>query len=174
MKDINELNERMDAADEVIDNLIKKTTELEKQTAGVLKLNIPDYTPSLEAIMKVLNETKASEDKGQQLNLLNAIKVKLDKELKPTNRQIRFLLFPETNQGQYYKIVFGRLIPWGLAFILATYIFITGNKAIELYRYNDDVSQLIHYERAWLYLQQHAKKKTLNAMDEAYNKTADK
>jgi hypothetical protein len=83
-------------------------------------------------------------------------------------------LFPETNQGQYYKIVFGRLIPWGLCFIVATYIFLTGYKAIEIYRYNRDVRETAHYQKAWYYLQQHSKKKMLNAMDEAYDKTADK
>jgi len=57
---------------------------------------------------------------------------------------------------------------------VATYIFITGYKAIGVYRYNHDVSQSMHYERAWLYLQQHAKKKMIIAMDEAYDKTADK
>ena len=37
--------------------------------------------------------------------------------------QRRFLLFPETNAGYYYKIVFGRLIPWALLFIGITYLF---------------------------------------------------
>lgn len=58
--------------------------------------------------------------------------------------------------------------------MVATYIFITGHKAIEIYRHNEDVSQSMHYQRAWFYLKQHAKKKMLNSMDEAYGKTADK
>jgi hypothetical protein len=37
--------------------------------------------------------------------------------------QRRLLLFPETNAGQYYKIVFGRLIPWGFAFIATAFVF---------------------------------------------------
>jgi hypothetical protein len=40
------------------------------------------------------------------------------------NKQWRVLLFPKTNQGQYYKIVFGRLIPWGFGFVALTYLFI--------------------------------------------------
>jgi len=173
MKDINELSERMDQTDETIDNLVKKTTELEKQVTSIPEVDIPDYSASLDSIIKAVNEIKASSNKRPDLNLLNAISRKLDNQPKPT-RQIRFLLFPETNQGQYYKIVFGRLIPWALAFMMATYIFITGYRAIEIYRYNGDVSQSIHYERAWLYLQRHSKKKVLSAMDEAYDKTADK
>jgi hypothetical protein len=174
MKDINELNDRMDQADEIIENLIKKTTELEKQVANVSEINIPDYSASLELIMAILNEIKDSNRVGNEIDLLKAISAKLDKLPVASQKQIRFLLFPETNQGQYYKIVFGRLIPWGLAFMVATYIFITGYKAIEIYRYNEDVSQSVHYERAWLYLRNHSKKKMLNAMDEAYDETGDK
>ena len=174
MKDINELNERMDQADEIIENLIKKTTGLERQAANASEINIPDYSASLELIMASLKEIKDSNSVGNEMDLLKAISAKLDKLPVASQKQIRFLLFPETNQGQYYKIVFGRLIPWGLAFVISTYIFITGYRAIEIYRYNEDVSQSVHYERAWLYLQQHSKKKMLSAMDEAYNRTANK
>jgi hypothetical protein len=38
--------------------------------------------------------------------------------------QWRILLFLETNAGQYYKTVFGRLIPWGLLFIGGTYLYV--------------------------------------------------
>lgn len=170
MKDINEFNERMNSNEEIIDNLVKKSTELEKQIAKAAEINMPDYSSILDTIMREIGELKSSNRQDQQLNLLNTIKTKLDNQPKAT-RQIRFLLFPETNQGLYYKIVFGRLIPWGLAFLVATYIFITGYKAIEIYRYNDSLSQSIHYQRAWLYLEKHAKKKISNAMDEAYKKT---
>src|SRR3569833_2225409 len=174
MKDINQLNGRMDEADEIIDGLVKKTVELEKQIGSMPEINIPDHTASLEKIIKALNEIQAAGGKELALNLLTAINNKLDKLPKSSQKQVRFLLFPETNQGQYYKIVFGRLIHWGLIFVVLTYIFITGYKAIGIYRYNQDVRQSMHYQRAWLYLQQHAKKKMLNSMEEAYNKTVDK
>src|ERR1700761_7120750 len=157
MKEINELNHRMDQADEIIESLIIKTTELEKQAANVSEINIPDYSASLELIMASLNEIKDSNRVGNVMNLLKAISAKLDKLPVASQKQIRFLLFPETNQGQYYKIVFGRLIPWGLAFVISTYIFITGYRAIELYRYNGAIERSAHYERAWLYLQNHSK-----------------
>lgn len=173
MTDMNELSERMDSNEEIIDNLIKKTTELEKQVVNIPEVNMPDYSSTLDTIIKELANIKR-DNKSDQLSLLNAVNGKLDRLPKSSNRQFRLLLFPETNQGQYYKIVFGRLIPWGLCFLVATYIFITGYKAIEVYRYNQDVSQSMHYERAWLYLQQHAKKRMNSAMDEAYDKTADK
>jgi hypothetical protein len=173
MKNINELSERMDSNDEIIDNLIKKSTELEKRILKTEEINIPDYSAALETIIAELARIKPGNLQEQQLNLLNAISGKLDNLPKSVNRQFRFLLFPETNQGQYYKIVFGRLIPWGMGFMIATYIFITGYRALEIYRYNQDVKKSEHYARAWHYLQQSAKKKTLSAMDDAYDKTAD-
>lgn len=45
--------------------------------------------------------------------------------------QRRLLLFPETNAGYYYKIVFGRLIPWGLLFIGITFLFLLGKQYID-------------------------------------------
>ena len=54
-------------------------------------------------------------------------------EKKPSPRQVRLLLFPETNQGQYYKMVFGRLIPWSFALVAAVYFYSLTDKAIEAY-----------------------------------------
>jgi len=174
MKDIIELNEQINLTEEIIENLVKKTDELEKQMPKIRDLHIPDYSSSLDTIIKLLHEIQTPGTKDRDIRLLDTINTKLDTLPKISQRQIRFLLFPETNQGQYYKIVFGRLVPWGLAFMVATYIFITGYKAIEISRYNGTMIQSMHYQRAWLYLEHHAKKKMLNAMDEAYDKTADK
>jgi hypothetical protein len=174
MKDINELNERINSTEEIIENLVKKTDEIEKQIRNITDLHIPDYSSSLDTIIKLLNEIQAPSTKDRDIMLLDTINAKLDELPKISQRQFRILLFPETNQGQYYKIVFGRLIPWGLAFMVATYIFITGYKAIEISRYNGTVILSMHYQRAWFYLEHRAKKKMLSAMDEAYDKTADK
>ncbi|HEY4198447.1 MAG TPA: hypothetical protein VGM63_23065 [Mucilaginibacter sp.] len=175
-----ENNEDKAIQEEIIDNLVKKNTELEKRINLVEGQHMPDYTASLIEIDKKLSELKSFNVKTELVNMLSGIADKLDNQSKPVNN-IRLLLFPETNQGQYYKIVFGRLIPWGLGFMVATYIFITGYKAIELYRYQvieaaryKDTELSFHCQRAWLYLQQHSKKKTLNAMDEAFVKTAKK
>jgi hypothetical protein len=59
-------------------------------------------------------------------------------ESQPKNviKQVRLLLFPETNAGQYYKNVFGRLMPWALGLILVTYGFNLGQKFIERWSSN--------------------------------------
>jgi len=48
MKEIDELNQRMDSNEEIVDSLIKKIDELEKQ-----ELKSPDYTVHFEALKKI-------------------------------------------------------------------------------------------------------------------------
>jgi hypothetical protein len=95
----------------------------------------------------------------------------LSKGSTSTIKQLRILLFPETNQGQYYKIVFGRLIPWGICLVVITYLYSLGGRAIDAYGQHKQNEQSAHYQRAWVYLKQIAKRRTLSAMDTAYTKT---
>ncbi|WP_419802155.1 hypothetical protein [Mucilaginibacter sp.] len=169
-----EIGERLDSNEENINNLVKKNAAIEKQLGKILEIKIPDYSEAIETLTREVRESRENDQSSQLLASLRAINNKLDKVPKSAIKQLRILLFPEVNPGQYYKIVFGRLIAWAFCFMVATYIFISSSKAIEIYRYNKDVSQSVHYGRAWLYLQQHAKKKVLSAMDQAYEKTADK
>jgi hypothetical protein len=60
-----------------------------------------------------------------------------------------------------------------------TYLFICGYKAIDKYQSeqipNEHIRrEQVHYEQAWHYLQRHAKKKTIAAMDEAWEKSGKK
>ncbi|HVU97323.1 MAG TPA: hypothetical protein VHE34_18970 [Puia sp.] len=50
-------------------------------------------------------------------------------EAQPKNvvYQRRYLLFPEDNSGYYYKIIFGRLIPWVIIIIIFAYLLNLGN-----------------------------------------------
>jgi len=141
-------------------------------------------------VLKRLDVIRASLEHDDCKAMLAVLMTKLDSEPKKAVRQIRILFFPETNQGQYCKIVFGRLIPWSFGFLAVVGLFITCYNVIELYsykvielpcyrdtqlhRYNQDVSQSMHYQRAWFYLRLHSKKKMLGSMDEAFQKTKDK
>jgi hypothetical protein len=108
------------------------------------------------------------------LTLLKQINEKLNKVPTSATKQIRILLFPETNQGQYYKIVFGRLIPWGICLVVITYLYSLGGRAIDAYGQHQQDQQSAHYQRSWIYLKQIAKRRTLSIMDTAYAKTKDK
>ncbi|MEO7048588.1 MAG: hypothetical protein ABI091_25030 [Ferruginibacter sp.] len=174
MKEIDELNNRMDSSEEIVDNLVKNSVEMEKQVAKIAEIHIPDYSVAMDAIIREVREIKQNNRANQQLILLKTINEKLDKVPKSAVKQLRIILFPETNQGQYYKIVFGRLIPWGLCLVAITYLYSLGGKAIDTYGQHKQSQQSAHYQRAWIYLKQIAKRRTLSAMDTAYIKTADK
>ncbi|HTI61040.1 hypothetical protein [Mucilaginibacter sp.] len=174
MKEIDELNNRMDSSEEIVDNLVKNSVEMEKQMAKISEIHIPDYSVAMDTIIREVKGFKQNDRADQQLILLKTLNEKLDKAPKSAVKQLRIILFPETNQGQYYKIVFGRLIPCGLCLVAITYLYSLGGKAIDAYSQHKQSQQSAHYQRAWIYLKQIAKRRTLSAMDTAYTKTADK
>jgi hypothetical protein len=174
MKEIDELNQRVDSNDEIVDNLVKKNTEMEKQITRITENPVPDYSIAINTILAEVKEIKQNIEKCEELALLKQIYEKLYKVPTFITKQIRILLFPETNQGQYYKIVFGRLIPWGICLVVVTYLYSLGGKAIDAYGQHKQSEQSAHYQRAWVYLKQIAKRRTLSAMDTAYAKTKEK
>jgi hypothetical protein len=174
MKEIDELNQRMDNNDEIVDSLVKKNTEMEKQVNKIIENPIPDYSIAINTILTEVREIKQNVKQDEELTLLKQIYEKLSKVPASITKQIRILLFPETNQGQYYKIVFGRLIPWGICLVVITYLYSLGGKAIDAYGQHKQSEQSAHYQRAWVYLKQIAKRRTLSAMDTAYAKTKEK
>jgi hypothetical protein len=58
--------------------------------------------------------------------------------------------------------------------VVITYLYSLGGKAIDAYGQHRQSEQSAHYQRAWIYLKQIAKKRTLSAMDAAYTKTENK
>jgi hypothetical protein len=173
MKEIEQLNERMNSNEEIVDALVKRNTEMDKKVMKLTENPIPDYSVGVNTIITEVRELKQNNKRENELTLLKQINEKLDKGPTSATKQIRILLFPETNQGQYYKIVFGRLIPWGICLVVITYLYSLGSKAIDGYSQYKQNQQSAHYQRAWIYLKHKAKKKTLAAMDTAYVKTKD-
>lgn len=55
----------------------------------------------------------------------------IEAQPKTVIHQRRFLFFPETNTGEYYRIVFGRLIPWGMLLVGGLLLFRLGHQYIE-------------------------------------------
>ena len=171
MKEIDELNQRMDRNDEIVDSLVKKNTEMEKQVTKFTENPTSDYSVGINTIITEIRDIKQRNKRDEELTLLKQINEKLNKLPTSATKQLRILLFPETNQGQYYKIVFARLIPWGLCLVVITYLYSLGGKAIDAYGQHKQSEQSAHYQRAWFYLKQIAKRRTLATMDSAYTKT---
>ncbi len=174
MKEIDELNQRMDSNDEIVDSLVKKNTEMEKQVTKFTENPTPDYSVGINTIITEVRDIKQRNKRDEELTLLKQINEKLNEIPTSATKQLRILLFPETNQGQYYKIVFGRLIPWGLCLVVITYLYSLGGRVIDAYGQHRQSEQSAHYQRAWVYLKQIAKRRTLSAMDTAYLKTENK
>jgi hypothetical protein len=174
MKDLKELNERIDTIDEVLENVIKKNKELENQLTKTTEILISNQSEKLDTVLNDLRNINNGDKLNQLFDMVTSINQKFEKVDTSNSKNIRVLLFPENNPGQYYKVVFGRLIPCLSGLIILTYIFLISYRAIEIYRYKVISENASHYEKAWMYLKKTAKRKTLLAMDTAYVKTDDK
>jgi hypothetical protein len=113
-----------------------------------------------------MRQVAAIVDKG-----LAQIQEQMDKGPKPIKRQYRLLLFPETNTERYYKLVFGRLIPWGFAFIILCYMISLANSSIQAWQQHDYNQQNAQAAKAWVYLYDHSNGKVKKAMDNAWQKS---
>jgi hypothetical protein len=174
MKDVKELNERINTIDEVLENVIRKNNELENKLTKTTEILIPNQSEKLDTVLNELRNINNVDKVNQLFDVVTSISDRLERQTAAVNRNVRILLFPENNASQYYKIIFGRLIPWASSLIILTYIFIISYRAMEIYRYNVIAKTTSHYEKAWMYLKKTAKRRTLSAMDTAYVRTGDK
>jgi hypothetical protein len=133
---MNDTLEKLEAIEEVLQQVIVTINGYEKKEIKVPEISITDYKKELRDI-----------------------------------KQYRFLLFPETNQGQYYKIVFGRLIPWGILFMGLVFLFALAQKGLDGWRIKEYNQQADQYVKAWNYMNNHADSKLVKKrMDEAWAK----
>jgi hypothetical protein len=122
----------------------------------------PDMTATNAALDQSLNKINSTLE-----SKLANIKQTIEAGPKPITRHFRFLLFPESNTDYYYKMVFGRLIPWSFLFIVVVYLLSVGQKTIEAYQasqYNKEGNQCI---AAWNEVYAHESKAVKKAMDKA-------
>jgi len=74
----------------------------------------------------------------------------LEAQPKKVVRQFRLVLFPESNTDRYYKIIFGRLIPWSYGLVAALLLISLGKQyasswsSVQERRYYYEV-----YQNAW-------------------------
>ena len=162
---IEELTEKMNDTEAVLTQQGKRIKDLESKEVKM------DYTAEFMAVQDEIKNISSKFNLDQLKEMFEKLEKLSEKQQAHISRQYRFLLFPETNQGQYYKIVFGRLIPWGIVFFVATYLFFLAENGIEVWgnaRYNEQSQQCV---RAWLYLNEHSSKPVKKAMDQAWLKS---
>jgi hypothetical protein len=58
--------------------------------------------------------------------------------------------------------------------VAISYLYSLGGKAIDAYGQQQQNEEAAHYQRAWFYLKQKAKAKTIIAMDTAFARTEEK
>lgn len=132
---------------EIADELkqAKMFMESQERTLSKREMLMAEKDKLLESLIKRFEEKyKAIQvvaprpDTSQVEQLLSAgldrLSTVFEKGPKPISRTWRFALFPETNTEHYYKIVFGRLIPWSFALIASWFVFSTGKDALISYR----------------------------------------
>jgi hypothetical protein len=166
---MNDTLEKLEAIEEVLQQVIVTINGYEKKEIKVPEISITDYKKELRDISLQLYEINQNKDNvlidklSQQIQQLNLTKQPI--------KQYRFLLFPETNQGQYYKIVFGRLIPWGILFMGLVFLFALAQKGLDGWRIKEYNQQADQYVKAWNYMNNHADSKLVKKrMDEAWAK----
>jgi hypothetical protein len=115
--------EEQQTTNRLVGDLISKFQELTQKIEGfetkLDKKQILTVPPSTAPITRLLTD------------FMDQIRKIVAEQPKSIVRQWRLVLFPETNADHYYKIVFGRLIPWSLLFVVGTYVFILCRDYIE-------------------------------------------
>lgn len=86
----------------------------------------------------------------------------------PVTRQFRILLFPENNPEKFYKMAFGRLIPWTFGFIVAWQLLSLGQKSVEAYTARQYSRNANIAADAWLKVYQTGSKTLQNKMGKAW------
>jgi hypothetical protein len=112
----------------------KRTNELlEQETAQQKEIGkkVEGFDDKLGKVQLVVPAI----DTGPIVSLMEQHFEKITKilEAQPKNvvHQRRYLLFPENNTGHYYKIIFGRLIPWAIVIIIFAFLLNLGNSYLE-------------------------------------------
>ena len=166
---MNDTLEKLEAIEEVLQQVIVTINSYDKKEVKLPEIKIPDYKKELLDISDQLHELKQNSG-NVQLNKLSEQIHQLNLTMQPV-KQYRFLLFPETNQGQYYKIVFGRLIPWGILLMGLVFLFALAQKGLDVWRVKEYNQQADKYVKAWNYMNNHAASKLVKKrMDEAWEK----
>lgn len=161
-----EMENKLEEIEEALELTIHRMEKIEQR-----EIKLPDHNPELKNIrlsLQHLNNSQKQECKNlsEEIGSL-MVTVQKQREIKNIKREFRFLLFPEINQEKYYRIVFGRLIPWALAFTTIIFLFFIVKISIENWKYRVHDREVTTRIKAWTYLREYGGKTVNKEMDKA-------
>ncbi len=149
---------------------IKKNNTEQKQLTKMLIEKIEGFDQKLEEQRIVNPSVDMKPVEAMMAKFVAQVEGTIMAQPKSINR--RFLLFPEHNAAEYYRIVFGRLLFWMMIFLIATYLFALGKQFIENWTIiNEKQLEKRKYESAWEYLYEHETKHGKKKMEDAWQKS---
>lgn len=166
-----ELAERLNDMEFVLTQHGKKLEELEQREIKVPEIQVPDYSQEFKWIRHALLQCPNSNDTVEIKQRLFGLAEQIRKEPTPVANRYHFSLFPESDAAFYPKILFGRVIPWMMLFVIAGGLFSLGEKGIEAWKIGQYNREAERYVRAWVNLNTHGTKSVKKAMDKAWEQS---
>jgi hypothetical protein len=167
-----ELAERLNDTELVLAQHGKKLEELEHQSEIKAPDNIvPDYSEEFKWIRQALVQCLNTNDTVEMKQKLFGLAEEIRKEAKPVVNRYHFSLFPESDAAFYPKILFGKVIPWMMLFVVMGGLFSLGEKAINLWRVTEYNREAERYVQAWMYMDKNGNRQVKKAMDGALRET---
>ena len=160
---LTDMLEEQKATNQLNQEVVAKLKELEEKVTG--------FDQKLETVHLTAPPVNLTPVQKEIMGGIKVVTQIVEAQPKNVIRQFRLLFFPETNAGYYYKIVFGRLIPWGFAFAGLVFLIALGNKYIETSmviaerKYDYEV-----YRTAWQRLENMQEKAGRQKMEEILQK----
>lgn len=166
-----ELAERLNDTEFVLSQHGKKLEELEQREIKVPEIQVPDYSQEFKWIRHALLQCLNSNDTVEIKQRLFGLAEQIRKEPKPVINQYHFSLFPESDTAFYPKILFGKVIPWMMLFVIVGGLFSLGGKAIEVWKVGQYNREAERYVRAWVHLDDQGTKSVKKAMAKAWEQS---
>lgn len=116
----------MESQEKALTERDKLLAEKDKQLQSLIKL----FEEKYKTIQVVAPKPDTKEVEQMLAAGLDRLSTAFENGPKPVTRNWRFILFPETNTDNCYKMVFARLIPWCFAMIAAWFLFSLAEDAL--------------------------------------------
>ncbi|MBS7566836.1 hypothetical protein KHS38_20695 [Mucilaginibacter sp. Bleaf8] len=113
-----QLEERLDGIEEVLQIFIDKLNPIAAAISEMQSAPAVDYMPQFDELKTLLTELVEyhKDNKADHQKILQQLE-QAKQVPQPITKQYRLLLFPEHNTEYYYKLTFGKLLPWAAGII---------------------------------------------------------